>query len=163
MNKKINSVPSAETKDEVSANVEVTTSSPNNAKPHVVCSLNLSKPYEQIKKEIYTHLFLHVGGVCQNVETGDKFGLTYNMLFEIFYGRVKAVLLLRKLATITKDEMWEAQSYLFKKTGSIGPTEINMGKTFMNQATTTKYLLKKRFDLFGLIDAGLAIEDLSTQ
>ena len=35
MELKINSVSSAETKDEVSANVEVSTSSPNNAKPNV--------------------------------------------------------------------------------------------------------------------------------
>lgn len=39
MEQKLNSVSSAETNDEVSANVDVTTSSPNNAKPHVVGSL----------------------------------------------------------------------------------------------------------------------------
>ena len=47
MNKKLNSVPSAETKDEVSAIVDVTTSSPNNAKPNVVCS-SLSDPLKQV-------------------------------------------------------------------------------------------------------------------
>ena len=37
MEQKLNSVLSAETNDEVSANVEVSTSSPNNAKPNVGC------------------------------------------------------------------------------------------------------------------------------
>jgi len=37
MEQKINSVSSAETNDEFSANVEVSTSSPNNAKPNVSC------------------------------------------------------------------------------------------------------------------------------
>ena len=39
MEQKINSVTSAETNDEVSATVEVSTSSPNNAKPNVGRSL----------------------------------------------------------------------------------------------------------------------------
>ena len=38
MEQNINSVTSAETNDEVSANVEVSTSSPNNAKPNVIGS-----------------------------------------------------------------------------------------------------------------------------
>ena len=42
MEQKINSVTSAETNDEVSANVEVSTSSPNNAKPNVGCSASHS-------------------------------------------------------------------------------------------------------------------------
>ena len=52
MNKKINSVPSAETNEEVSANVQVTTSSPNNAKPNVARSFCLSFPIKILTHNI---------------------------------------------------------------------------------------------------------------
>ena len=43
MNEKLNSVPSAETKDEVSANVEASSVCPNNAKPNVACRFSQAR------------------------------------------------------------------------------------------------------------------------
>jgi hypothetical protein len=48
MEQKNNSVSSAETKDELSANAEVTTSSPNNAKPYVGGRFSVSVVYQKI-------------------------------------------------------------------------------------------------------------------
>jgi hypothetical protein len=49
MNQKINSVSSAETNDELRTKVEVSTSSPNNAKPNVACCI--SSNYKQVETE----------------------------------------------------------------------------------------------------------------
>lgn len=82
------------------------------------------------------------------------------MLFEIFCRRVKAKLVLRKLSTITEKEILEVQPHLFIKTRAIGPT-IDDCRMFKEHAETTRLLIKKGFDVFGLIEEGLAIEHLS--
>ena len=72
MEQKINSVPSAETNDEVSANVEVSSVSPNNAKPNVGSSF-------------FPHFGLYVAGID---EYRNKPGFNLSQSSEVFVGRV---------------------------------------------------------------------------
>lgn len=76
MEQKNNSVSSAETNDEVSTNVEVQTSSPNNAKPNVGCCISSNYKQVETEKEItmsnsksvvspVATLKDEFGGVCQ--------------------------------------------------------------------------------------------------
>lgn len=62
-------------------------------------------------------------------------------------------LILRKLEDITNEEC-EAYNYIMFTCHSVNKLQDQM-KT---NAAMTKYLLEQRFDLFGLIDAGLAID-----
>ncbi len=72
MNKKMNSIPSAETNDEVSANVEASSVSPNITKPNVGCSFS-------------PHFGLYVAGID---EYRNKPGFNLSQSSEVFVGRV---------------------------------------------------------------------------
>lgn len=115
--------------------------------------LLIKKPHSNImseKKIINKYLHYYVGATCRDLDTGEKFGLTYNMLYEMFLRNINAKLILRPVSTITETEKLEC----IKLVNNIDIAQQNA--TDLINALKTQYYLRKGFDLFGLLDDGLA-------
>lgn len=90
-------------------------------------------------------------------KVGEIVPLTPYLLWLICFDHdFNYMLILRGLSSITESELSECET--------IGGTEyINDVFRFVHYGSETKYLLSKHFDLFGLIDAGLAINKTTFQ
>lgn len=116
----------------------------------------------------YLHLYL---GCSVSVEhdaimNGEPHVMAINAgnLFAISYKYKNTKLILRKLSSMTEEEFKEAQRCHPKTERWVIMGDIDKGGAVDFDSWSpysTRYLLSKGFDLFGLIDSGLAIEKTS--
>lgn len=76
-------------------------------------------------------------------------GDVHQRIFRLY--EVKPIL--RRLEDMTEEEAWEYSDAVGYRYNRAGHTD-----TIQHEAAGTAYLLSKSFDLFGLIDSGLAID-----
>lgn len=108
-------------------------------------------------KNIENYLHLYIGINCQFKErkTGNMFTRHLeapdvgHYLYEDFYSFVKPIL--RPISDIEDDSEEDKWLHDYCSDKGIAPS-------FLEMAEVTIYLLRKGFDLFGLIDADLAID-----
>ena len=119
----------------------------------------------------YLHLYLGCEVMCHYEERSKKGDYDFKGTFEgidcgqyqVFHGQKKAFLvhkynaknikpILRPLSDMTENEAKELAE--IKRSPSAGKT-VTRTELY---AATTHYLLSKHFDLFGLIESGLAID-----
>jgi hypothetical protein len=95
-------------------------------------------------KNIRDYLHLYLGCECwwedKYGDSGGRTEIDFYMIAELYGERIKLKLILRPLSNMTEEEMKESEPFMF------------------DSFELTRYLLSKHFDLFGLIDAGLAID-----
>ncbi len=100
-----------------------------------------------MKKEIKDYLHLYLG--CKVVFNEKlKAVITHKLLADNLVPKEKLKPILRPLSDMTEDEDQEFEYIRYKKDLSI----------YEGTAMQTAYLLSKNFDLFGLIESGLAID-----
>lgn len=126
--------------------------------------LNLKAEGRQLKD--YIHLYF--GGLCKIVWTEEGSELTglEDALYRIDGTIIdnsnfieSGELILRPLSSITEDERFEVFKLLF---GDDAYSAIRLGfalKTDSLGADAVRYLISKHFDIFELIDSGIAISE----
>lgn len=102
-----------------------------------------------MKKSFFNHLRYHIGGVCLNTETGENFGLSSNNYFSVLSKKIKAKIILKPLSEITDEDNVLIGEILAQEPKS----------QFYISALVTEYLLLNRYDVFGLLDTDLAINE----
>ena len=125
---------------------EVTTSSPNNANPHVARSLNVSTA---IQLKDYLHFY--IGGTCRNVYTGEEFELTPKVYLQIMDCQLNALPVLYNFWTLPL-LFWEKLKELRK---------LSKG-CFMSNHEILNFMFKSQYDFFGLTELGLSFLRIDT-
>ncbi|MBS1667628.1 MAG: hypothetical protein JST58_09655 [Bacteroidetes bacterium] len=137
--------PSAGTNVESITNADAPTSSPNNAKPHVGSSLSLQHKLMKAEKQLKDYLHYYIGGIVRILETGQEIELTPELYIKIITGQLNAKPVLFDFFNLPLS-FWEKLKAL---------KNDNQG-CFLSNPTTLIFILKNRYDLFGLINDGLA-------
>jgi len=112
-------------------------------------------------KELKDYIHLYIGSKVSTIHPAlfngkaHELTISINNLYEIIYKYQDSKLILRRLSDMTDEEATEYFSVC-----SLGPGDyIGGGPQWIPiSARSTHWLLSKSFDLFGLIDAGLAID-----
>lgn len=108
------------------------------------------------KKDIRDYLHLYLGCDCLICYNGDQRGLVMQLTGELIDNPDKDIThyepRLRRLSDMTEEEAAIADEILNTFEGS------NPIEAFQGMANMTLYLLRNKFDVYDLIDSGLAIE-----
>lgn len=108
-----------------------------------------------MNKNIADYLPYYIGQDIQipAIEEGAKFDIM-KLTYEKFkYDLSKVKLYLRPLSDMTVPEATEMKSLMGRQTDGVHPVYI-----LVHSPYSFSYLLKQGFDLFGLIEAGLAMD-----
>jgi hypothetical protein len=126
--------------------VEVKSFSQPIAKPHVARSLNV---LTDIDFKDYLHFY--IGGICQNVETGEEFKLTPKLYLQIMEGQLNALPVLYNFWTLPMS-FWKELKELSK---------LSEG-CFMSNPEILNFMFQNQYDFFGLTERGLAFLRVDT-
>lgn len=115
------------------------------------------------KIEDYLHLYFKCWGTVSEsncrYENGN-WALSAMLLHEVMMGNCKFIPHLRPLSSMTENEFIEAGKIHISEGGSIHISigELKRGGIHAMRPETFRHLLSLGFDLFGLIESGLAID-----
>lgn len=115
-----------------------------------------------MKKELKDYLHLYIGSKVWTthlaLNNGEPQALTVsiNNLFDILYKYHDSKLILRPLSSMTEDDVKEENLEISDLFYEIIPSHRKRGYFYFT-ANQVHWLLSRGFDLFGLIDSGLAV------
>jgi hypothetical protein len=117
-----------------------------------------------MKKELKDYLHLYIGaevvctkeGLNEDLEyTGMVRKVSPRLIDKYLNGNWKPIL--RPLSSMTEEDIYEYDE-IQAKGESVADTDTKFGEILVGSPECFLWLLSKHFDIFGLIDAGLAID-----